>query len=800
MSARLVRAAFESLELRRMLSTVTLVNGDGDGSLNVDVDPYGAFGISAVGKALQYGDRRLGNLGEVDKSFVYFTPIRQFLTQGYDPVIDDSDATAPLTLLPGYTSTLPSVEFTSTTSRSAVSSFVLEGVDIVGQPFKYQIELTQTLAETAETDRSRYTTTNIGGLQSQLVQTYRITNLLTTTTSFSMVRYLETRSNEDVGYVDAEGDGELDVPQTSSTGPNFVGFSYLLDDGRTVGINGTASANYLQIRSSGGTLGSASIQAAGLDNRIKGSNGISSAFQGVANAFPDDLGNPTNITFGYSGLAHQFDFVLGAGETTEFSTSTIIAQGTAVQFQNLLNEALGNDANVVPTAGDFAFEGSVYNITAPATGSSTLSLVITRLNGSDGAATAILRPTFVGGTGSTDPAGVSITSETSFTFADGQTSLVVPITITSAVGTEPSSFYFTITSDTASPDSSLPGGAVGSTAPSVAIVNVKPALSAFTIDQPATVSAGTSKAKVTIRRTGNTDSTVTINVATNNLGTAIVGTTGVFDYTAYNQNITFAPGQTEAIAEITLGPGNQDLATRTIGLTLSGTNVTIPVANFTVPFVAVDAGAPRITSLTTNVSRNRISSITLTFSEALRGPGDLSAYGIFLRSGEGSAGSAKLKAVPLSSVSYNSANSVYTVTVTPRSPLAFNKLYQVSVRSDASLTDLSFNRLNQAEGTGGAVSAYNRVFSRSTRVAYSDADGDVVTLSMKSGSFELIRQTSGEAATVTLFGAGAGTSVFSGTIRSKVKGKTASASIGQLVGSSTSTVSLPANISVGATA
>jgi hypothetical protein len=782
MSARKSRAIIERLELRRLLSVAVLTNGSGTpGAVSVGVDAYGAFGYTFTGVPTQYSDFSTGNIGVIDRSYVFFGPANKFLTSNDAANVEPITGSTPIPPTPVPGGSQPALDFSSTTAQSAVSTFTLSGTTTAGAYYSYTIVLNQTLSNIGPTNIQRYYPDESTKYQSTLIQTYSITNNLSTAQTFNVDRDL--------------------VPQDSSVGPGaqLYGNNAAFDSGLTLVAGGIDSGNFLQMQTFGGTASTYAVNTAGLDGIIAGNGKIpTSTYAGVLNNNGAGISAPnanvqtlaqaqqvyTNdgISQYFASFAQERDFSIGPKETVLYTVSTTLGQSIPITLRN----ALGG--TTVAVTGDFALNATAYNYDFS---TSSITLEVDRYGGSSGAATVNVAALL----GSTPSSAITVTPSV-LNFADGQTAANVTLTINSATaGLQPSNFSVALS---VPPTTST---ATGSAAvfPSVATVNVLPKTPVFTFSASsyAATAAQTGGAlTVTINRSGNLIGPASVIFSTVN-GTAVAGT----DFTAVTQRVDFADGQATATVTVPILLGAQDLSYKAFSLNLTGTTpdgtgtglVSLtPTPTAPVSFLSADVAAPYVASLSTVANTRSILSVVLSFSKALRGPGDLSEYALYTRSSEGAGGAARLKAVPLRSVSFNAATN--TVSVVPAKPLAFNTNYQIVVKPSPSLTDLAGNTLNQ--NPGNVSPNYVAYFSRDTKATYVDAAGNNVTLTMKLGTFDLVRATDGQAASVTLFGTGPG-SIFSGSVK-KVGKLVKTTTIGTISNAASGTIALPATITLGA--
>lgn len=777
-SRRFVAGRFlaDLLEPRQMMSIVTLSTGTGPGGTKVAVDGYGAFGLTPTGVATQYEDFTVGATGIVDKSYVYFTPLRSFLAE--NEFTTASYGSNPIDL--------PEPTVVGQTGNLYTTTFNLKGADAGGVPFDYTVTLAQSLSGPTTTGIGNYLPGAASQQQSVLTQKYTVTNNLGTSSNFGLARFLGTSVS-----LSSLGTPAVNSPFYGIDNPYYfsfldtVGQNASLDAGRTLvttaynpdfenitftdlETDNQLSHNFLSLRSFGGSFdGSQSaIRSSGLDFAIAGSNGL--LLTGVeGNVTPDTATLAKAATQYTPQFAQQSDFTLPGRQTVEFTTITTFGEGEPIELHNTNVNA---PVNVV---GNFAFSASSYNydFSKNVLGNTIpLSIRIDRLSGQSDYLDAT-DPTNVIST----PASVtlSITSTTgqvfapqTITFAAGQTSASVVIpTPNDLAGT------LTLSLSTTTPTA-------GVVNPGTAIVSVLPTTPTFAFSSTTfTGIEGQGNAAITITRSGN------LNGATSVLFSTVTGgTASSADFTAQsNVTVQFADGQSTATVNVPITADTQDAeGDETVFLALGSdpTSATLTIKN-------ADAAAPFVSRLTTVTDGKTITGVQLFFSEALLAIGNVDSFGLFLRNKESASGAAKSKPIDIGSLSYDAATQ--SVTLTPSKKMAFNKNYQVTLKPDAGLTDLAGNQLNQSPSTN--VANYNAIFTRGTKANYVDRTGDIVNLKITNGSFEQVRLSNGDGASISLFGTGA--SLFSGTIKNKDGGTT---SLGTLTNVGGVTISLPPTI------
>ena len=291
----------EALESRRLKAVTLLTNGNGDGTLDITVDAYGAYGSAAppAGDALYDPIGPATAQGSTFQSGVYFSRLDAYLTES-----------------PGFAgpgSTLPPVSFTSTTADTAVSTFSVAG---------FSITLTQTVLPATATG----TTFN---------QTYVLTNNNPAAVSFNMVRHVDG----DLFFVGGLGD-------------DFGGVSA---DGRFVfefdtGSDPNSATAYMGITASGdGQPGGFTVQPYPYVDNIITDNGIPPQ---DLNQIAGDNNGDRLTDIGYDVTISLADlFTVAAGASVTYTTTTIFSQGSP---QEVLNPGLFQFSAAAPTVDETA--------------------------------------------------------------------------------------------------------------------------------------------------------------------------------------------------------------------------------------------------------------------------------------------------------------------------------------------------------------------------------------------------------------------------------------------------------------
>ncbi|MBK6315529.1 MAG: hypothetical protein IPF53_14855 [Blastocatellia bacterium] len=258
-------------------SFVTLTNGTGDRSLSLTVDGYGSFGSnSGAGEAIFDPAGPIGPSSTVYDSGIYFSPVEGFLATGG---------------LGGR----PAIGFTSSDSSTATSTFDAGG---------FRVVLTQMVRRTEN--------------GSTLEQTYQIQNLMSSTRSFNVVRFV---------------DGDLRFDESISD------FGAASEDGRTLsefdmGDDPQAASTYVGITDSGGTPDGFTIQEYPYAEFIFEFGGIPPGDNGL---IAGDNNGDRVTDFGYDvTLALESFFTTGGGQTVTYTSITRFGDQTLVPRATLM--------------------------------------------------------------------------------------------------------------------------------------------------------------------------------------------------------------------------------------------------------------------------------------------------------------------------------------------------------------------------------------------------------------------------------------------------------------------------------
>ncbi len=217
-----------------------------------------------------------------------------------------------------------------------------------------------------------------------------------------------------------------------------------------------------------------------------------------------------------------------------------------------------------------------------------------------------------------------------------------------------------------------------------------------------------------IVRSGATGSAVSVNVATSG-GNAAPGV----NYSAINQTISFAAGQTTQTVTIPIINAGSLAQTMTVNVVLSspaGDAVLASPSSATLSILNVGASTtgsgPLVTLESIQVIKNKkhkVGEVLMTFSGGLNATeaASLSEYTLIQAGKRGSFTAKNAKSIKLLSAVYNSTN--HTVAITPKKPFALTKAIELVVNGSAPGLEDSNGRLidgnhdGQAGGNATAV-------------------------------------------------------------------------------------------------
>lgn len=286
--APLPDAVDSTLGIDTGLLTHTIQSGMGDGSLTVAVTATGAFGNGSF-PATPSSGAPYDPIGAVNVNNTTF----------------DSEVFFRGSTTTGTRSTIDSLATNSTTIRGT-SSEANSAFDIGSLHF--------VLTQVTEPVLDLATAQPIGSL---LTQTYRITNVGSTTTDFELARYLDARLQFDGSVTD--GGGRF----VSTAGDEFL---FETDAG---GLS--AASNFVGITAKGGTISTISRfqidQSPALQTNIQAGQALN------GQVFNDTTGDQSiDVDYDVS-LGLRNTFVLAANASATYTTHTLFGTGTPNQVQ-----------------------------------------------------------------------------------------------------------------------------------------------------------------------------------------------------------------------------------------------------------------------------------------------------------------------------------------------------------------------------------------------------------------------------------------------------------------------------------
>jgi uncharacterized repeat protein (TIGR01451 family) len=266
---------------------------------------------------------------------------------------------------------------------------------------------------------------------------------------------------------------------------------------------------------------------------------------------------------------------------------------------------------------------------------------------------------------------------------------------------------------------------------------------------------------ITINRTDGTLGAIDVSYATAP-GTAVAGV----NFTPVSGTLHFGAGQTSATV---LVPVKHDAAiTPNLNFFFAITGVnngaslgTPAAASVTIVNTDRDVTPPLVNGVVPVVSGNSVLAYVIDFSKPLdpARASNPNNYGLFLSGRDLGAANAF---IPVAA-SYNAAN--FSVTLFPAQPVMLNAFYGLIINGGNAngLTDVSGNFLDGA-GVGFAGTNYGALIGYGTSLTYYDAANNLVNLATSGTQMEVVRNFSGNAYEVQLFGNN-GHAVMAGSVR-----------------------------------
>lgn len=765
--------AIEALERRCLFNVVTLTVGTGDGSLSVEVDAFGSYGLSSESNSgvsdATFDPHADSPAGTTNFSGIYFEPAGGFLTE--DTSRDPASA-------------LPNTSQTASGS-TATSTFTIAG---------YQIQLTQSLTTDGTTAYR----------EAVLTQKYRITNVSGSATPFTALRYIEPNlqfagpANSDYAAVFSDRRRLAFFDENDAT-PHIRVTTFVDDEDDSTG----------EWDEDGYTIQSGSYLA-----NIVTNSGIA---PGDVNDFPADAVAPARIsdTGGqYSGVV-QDELGIDAGEFVVYTTTThFVSYNGAVtsnpeSIEDVVNdygEISVSDVTVLEEAGvaqitvsrtgdtggatvsyevlseatDTATAGVDYQITSGtltfSEGETSKAILVTLIDDQAEEDSETVTVNLTASTLATiddesailtiedpsDEAGVVAIASSSYAFSEAGGVVTVSLTRTNTAGpalVRVSSFASSATSGSdfealenydvvfnageltkdisislindnqaegaeqfqlvlTAPEGGLELGGVIST-----VVTINDDDSAVQLDSLEVAALEASGIiSVTLNRIGSTADAASVDFVTTD-GTAQAGT----DYTAATGTVTFAPGESSKVIEIGLVIDDELEGSESFQIVLSnpvGTNLSLGTpAMATLIILPDDVISPQVTQVVLTSVGQRVNQISLPIGEALEPTTEINVLSNYQLTRVGSN-----RTIRIGAVQYDAAGQA--IQIWPRKSLAPNRLYQLTVDGNR-IRDMSGNPLesNAADGL------LHLRFGRGTKMEIVDSDGDRGALRVWNGGY-----------------------------------------------------------------
>ncbi len=411
----------------------------------------------------------------------------------------------------------------------------------------------------------------------------------------------------------------------------------------------------------------------------------------------------------------------------------------------------------------FQFAVNTFNVTEAA---GAVTLTVTR-NSGIGTASVI----YTTGYGTAVPWFDYEPVASRLTFNPGQTSQTFPVTIFDNHRIEASTAFAV----------SLvgPNGAIlGTPSLAVIVIAAHEQAGAFVFSAPTySANLGTSSVTVAVTRVGGAEGQATVHYATG-AGNAQPGV----DYTPVSGTLTFGFGQTLAMITIPIArnrPGNAvalgiALSQPSGGPSLgnpSGAVIMVPGTGVA-PILTGNGGpGPVVQGISLVDGPTGIAALVVQFNEPLdpTRADNVANYGYFVVSAgsDGIFGTLDDFSVKLAAAAYDPSSD--RSILVPAAPLPFNVVYQIVLNGNANallgtgLSDTAGNLLDGA-ANGGAGAAYVARFAQGNSVRYTDASGNLVTLSLNRGLLDLRLAANGAVQSLALESTTPRKSVLSGTV------------------------------------
>ncbi len=265
---------------------------------------------------------------------------------------------------------------------------------------------------------------------------------------------------------------------------------------------------------------------------------------------------------------------------------------------------------------------------------------------------------------------------------------------------------------------------------------------------------------ITIDRLNGTQGAIAVTYTTV-AGTAVSGV----NYTPTSGTVTFAAGQTSATVDVPVKDDGQVDGNFTFSFAITSVNNGASLGSpSSAPVTIVnsdrDLTPPQVLSVEPVVSGNEILAYVVDFNKPLNATAasNPANYGLFLSGRDLGTANAF---IPVGAA-YNAAN--FSVTLVPSQPVVLNAFYGLMINGSnaAGVTDVSGNLLS-GDGSGVAGRNYDALIGFGNSLNYYDANNDVVHLATAGVEMEVVRNFSGNAYELQLFG-NTGNAVIAGSV------------------------------------
>jgi hypothetical protein len=406
----------------------------------------------------------------------------------------------------------------------------------------------------------------------------------------------------------------------------------------------------------------------------------------------------------------------------------------------------------------------------------TATILVNRVGGTSGQVTVdyVLSPGTV-----TSPAtspGDFIASAGTLVFADGQTSLTIPVTIVDDALVEGDETVLIALSNPFDAGLGFPNSGT------LLILDNERAIQFFPHLFPVDETAGS--VTLTVSRSGPLDGTVTVSYASSDGTTP--GAAAQADYIPTSGVLTFAAGQRTATITVQIVPDfvDDEPAAETFNVTLANDVVGAGLGNQPTATVTINNidRPPSIFDITGLTTRRGIEELYLSLNDPMQAARilDPANFDLYLHAEQRFNGPPSRRRVPIKSIAYDGV--ARRITLRPTNALRHNVFYEITVRSTVA-TGVQSAANEPLDGNLDRVAGEDFIgyYGRGIRLNYFDRNGDRVKLGTTGPAvLEVFRDVSRDARQVRLVGNTANASIW-GKITQTWRGSDGVTDIGALV-------------------